>query len=161
MQYLCDRSEYRRNRRYVWGVSRCSWGNLTASCFDTQLGPKMNETIMVVDDDESNLYLLESLLDDEGYNVIGARNYPEMAAELRKARPALILLDYMMPGENGIEICRILKNDAELESIPIVMVSAVDDSDTIAEGIEAGAIDWVPKPVDDEAILEHVRLAVG
>lgn len=105
--------------------------------------------------------LLDNLIDDEGYNVIGARNYPEMAAELQKARPALILLDYMMPGENGIEICRILKNDAELESIPIVMVSAVDDSDTIAEGIEAGAIDWVPKPVDDEAILEHVCLAVG
>jgi len=121
----------------------------------------VNNTIMVVDDDESNLYLLESLLDDEGYDVIEAHNYPEMAIELQKARPALILLDYMMPGENGIEICQILKRDAELESIPIVMVSAVDDSETIAEAMEAGAIDWVCKPVDDEAILQHARAAVG
>lgn len=121
----------------------------------------MNNTIMVVDDNEANLYLLESLLDDEGYHVIGAHNYPEMAVQLQKARPALILLDYMMPGENGIEICHILKSDEQLESIPIVMVSAVDDSETITEGIAAGAIDWVCKPVNDEAILEHVRAAVG
>ncbi len=76
----------------------------------------MNNTIMIVDDTEANRWLLESLLDDEGYDVVEASGYQEMAAALQLDIPALILLDYMMPGEDGIEICHILKNDQKLIS---------------------------------------------
>ncbi len=67
----------------------------------------------------------------------------------------------MMPGENGIQICHILKNDDQLRSIPIVMVSAVYDDETVEQGLEAGAKAWLSKPIDDELILEHVRSAIG
>ncbi len=115
---------------------------------------------MVVDDITANRWLLESLLDEQGYDVIEASGYPDMVTALESKRPAMILLDYMMPGEDGIEICHILKNDEQLESIPIVIVSAVDDEDTIRQGLEAGAVAWLSKPVDDETILDHVRAAV-
>ncbi|MCH7866505.1 MAG: response regulator [Myxococcales bacterium] len=121
----------------------------------------MNETIMVVDDDESNRMLLETLLDEEGYQVIEAANYGEMATALRTTQPDLILLDYMMDGKDGIEICQLLQNTALLKSIPIVMVSVVDDREVIKRGLEAGVRAWITKPVRDEEILKCVRANIA
>jgi adenylate cyclase len=117
----------------------------------------MNEqaTILVVDDVPTNVRLLEAVLVSNGYEVVSA-NDGEQAIELvASAKPDLVLLDVMMPGIDGYEVCRRLREDPETAVLPVVMVTASTNEKT--KGIEAGADDLIGKPFDHDELLARVR----
>jgi DNA-binding NtrC family response regulator len=107
-----------------------------------------NSTILIVDDEQVGRDTLEALLTGQGYDLAFASDGPEALAKAKELTPDLILLDVMMPGMDGFEVCRRLRSDRLLAEVPIVMVTALDDRDYRLQGIEAGADDFVPKPFD-------------
>ena len=117
----------------------------------------MTARILVVDDVPANIRLLEAKLTAEYYQVASA---PEGFEALRLAhswQPDLILLDVMMPGMDGYETCRRLKDDAGTLHIPVVMVTALGDPGERVRGLEAGADDFLTKPVEYDTLLARVR----
>src|SRR5262245_37897563 len=101
--------------------------------------------ILVVDDDPRNVKLLVDLLTAEGYDVISAASGEEALA---RERPDLMLLDVVMPGMSGYEVCRVVRADPRTAILPVVMVTAVDPAEERLRGLEAGADDFLSKPVD-------------
>lgn len=114
----------------------------------------MNEKILVVDDDRELTGLLEDYLGSNGYTVASAPDGVAMRARLDDFRPALLILDLMLPGEDGLSLCRRLRADSRL---PILMLTARgDDMDRIV-GLEMGADDYLPKPFNPRELLARVR----
>ena len=120
-----------------------------------------NSRILVVDDNDANRLALACVLSEEAYEVTKAEGFDTMMESLRTSRPDLILLDYVLPGKNGIEICTILKNDRELSRISLAIVSICDDRNIERQGLEAGAEFWRIKPLDIELLLESIRTVLG
>jgi two-component system cell cycle response regulator len=117
----------------------------------------MTARILVVDDLEANLRLLEARLSAEYYEVLTAMDGPSGIARAMEEHPDIILLDVMMPGMDGFTVCRELKERYETRHIPVVLVTALDGrSDRIA-GLEAGADDFLTKPIDDVMLFARVR----
>ena len=120
----------------------------------------MSARILVVDDVMVNIRLLEAKLASEYFNVITAMN-GEKALELALAeRPDLVLLDVMMPGMDGFEVCKRMKSDPRTADIPVVMVTALSDIADRVRGLQAGADDFLTKPVNDTALFARVRSLV-
>jgi len=117
----------------------------------------MSARILVVDDIESNRRLLEARLTAEYFEVDQAASGQECLDAVRRHAPDLILLDVMMPGLDGFETCRRLKADAATRHIPVVMVTALDQREDRIRGLEAGADDFLTKPVDEVALFARVR----
>jgi two-component system cell cycle response regulator len=117
----------------------------------------MTARILVVDDVEANVRLLEARLTAEYYQVLTARDGPTALAMAVAERPDIILLDVMMPGMNGFEVCRRLKDDVDTRHIPVVLVTALDSRGDRVEGLESGADDFLTKPIDDLMLLARVR----
>ncbi|WP_411818160.1 PleD family two-component system response regulator [Hyphococcus sp. DH-69] len=117
----------------------------------------MTARVLVVDDLEPNVKLLEAKLRAEYFDVIGAYSGQEAIDLAMREKPDIILLDVMMPGMDGFEACRILKNDPETMHIPVVMVTALDQQADRVTGLEAGADDFLTKPVEDLALFARVR----
>ena len=114
-------------------------------------------TILVVEDDTESRKLLTALLTAEGYNVRAA-DRGELALEsVAVQRPELILLDIRMPGMDGFEVCRRLKENPQTETIPIIFLSASRESAKAVEGLRLGAVDYVGKPFQREELLARVR----
>lgn len=111
--------------------------------------------ILVVDDQEPNLYLLKSILTD--YDVQTAKSSEEMKILLKKGLPELILLDIMLPGESGIQLARRLSKNRRLSNIPIIFVTARDDSEQVAAGFESGGYDYIKKPFDPIELRARVK----
>lgn len=112
--------------------------------------------ILVVDDEPFNVELLEGMLSMD-YDILTAYNGNEALEQVEKNSPDLILLDIMMPGLNGYEVCRRLKtNDATL-SIPVVMVTALKEREDKIKAIQAGADDFLSKPVDQHELNARVK----
>ena len=105
-------------------------------------------TILVVDDEPRNVKLLEGLLSPLNYEVIKAYNGEEALSLVNKTSVDLVLLDIMMPKMDGYEVCRRLKSSEQTRLIPVIMVTALHDMDAKVKGIEAGADDFLPKPVN-------------
>ncbi len=114
-------------------------------------------TILIVDDQLSAREVLRGLLKGQGYILAFAQNGVEALAQATELRPDLVLLDVMMPGMNGFEICRRFRSDPVLAEMPVVMVTALDDFDARVEGIEAGADDFLTKPINATELLARVR----
>jgi sigma-B regulation protein RsbU (phosphoserine phosphatase) len=114
-------------------------------------------TILVIDDLDTNLFMLSTLLKREGFSVLTAASGPEGRALAREERPDLILLDIMMPGENGFQTCDLLKRDRRTASIPVVFLSALEDTESRAQGLHLGAVDFVSKPFMREEVLARLR----
>ena len=119
------------------------------------MNPK--STILIVDDEAVGRETLESLLIAEGYDLFFATNGPETLEKARDLTPDLILLDIMMPGMNGFEVCRHLRADKVTAEVPVIMVTALDDRDSRIEGIEAGADDFISKPYDRAELRTRVK----
>ena len=113
--------------------------------------------ILVVDDIEANVRLLEAKLSAEYYDVLTAYDGPTALAMAAAHMPDIILLDVMMPGMDGFEVCRRLKDDPVTRHIPVVLVTALDGRNERIEGLEAGADEFLNKPIDDVMLFARVR----
>lgn len=114
-------------------------------------------TILIVDDEPAGRETLEALLFAQGYQLAFASNGIEALEKAAELIPDLILLDVMMPGIDGYEVCQRLRIDSLLAEVPIIMVTALDDRDSRLRGIEAGADDFVSKPFDRAELRSRVR----
>jgi len=112
--------------------------------------------ILAVDDEASNLQLLRQILQDH-YRLRFAKDGVRALELAREERPSLVLLDVMMPGMSGYEVCAALKADPALASIPVIFVTALNDTDDELEGFEAGAVDYITKPVSPPIVRARVR----
>ena len=114
-------------------------------------------SILIVDDEPKNRKLLETLLRAEGYVTTSATNGEEALAEVANAPPDLILLDIMMPGMDGYQVAKILKGKSASAHIPIIMVTALADRNARLAGLNAGAEEFLTKPVDRTELWLRVR----
>jgi putative two-component system response regulator len=113
--------------------------------------------ILVVDDQPSVAGLMSQLLAIRGYDVVTASSAEQAEAEVRRHAPDLILSDVMMPGKSGYELCRTLKENAATRLIPFVLITGLSDSNDKVRGIEAGADDFLNKPVLAEELIARVK----
>lgn len=120
----------------------------------------MTARVLVVDDILSNVKLLEAKLTTEYFEVVTAFSGLEALAKMDECDPDIVLLDVMMPGMDGFEVCRRIKANPKTAHIPVVMVTALDQSIDRVTGLEAGADDFLTKPVDDAALFARVRSLV-
>ena len=120
----------------------------------------MTARVLVVDDIPSNVKLLEAKLAAEYFEVITAMNGEQALARIASDDPDIVLLDVMMPGMDGFEVCRRIKSNSKTTHIPIVMVTALDQPSDRVTGLDAGADDFLTKPVDDMALFARVRSLV-
>jgi len=120
----------------------------------------MTARVLVVDDIMSNVKLLEAKLTAEYFEVVTAYNGIECLKRIEENIPDIVLLDVMMPGMDGFEVCRRIKSDPRIAHVPVVMVTALDQPSDRVAGLEAGADDFLTKPVDDAALFARVRSLV-
>jgi two-component system cell cycle response regulator len=114
--------------------------------------------ILVVDDNEVNVELLVVILASEHYVVSTAFDGFEALAKIAAEKPDIVLLDVMMPELDGFEVCRCIKADPATTHIPVIMVTALSDVDDLVRGFEAGADDFVTKPVNGLALMARIDL---
>ncbi|MEA2102675.1 MAG: fused response regulator/phosphatase [Thermodesulfobacteriota bacterium] len=114
--------------------------------------------VLVVDDEQGNLDLLGLVLGKEGYKVLGAVNGEDARRIAKGQRPDLILLDIMMPEENGFEVMGRLKQDPSTSSIPVILLSGISDVNSKIKGFDLGAVDYITKPFNLREVLARVRL---
>jgi two-component system cell cycle response regulator len=117
----------------------------------------MTGRVLVVDDILANVKLLEARLSAEYFDVLTAHSGEEALEILRTERVDVVLLDVMMPAMDGFEVCRRIKGAAQTMHVPVVMVTALDQASDKVQGLEAGADDFLAKPVDDVALVTRVR----
>jgi putative two-component system response regulator len=117
----------------------------------------MPATILIADDHESSLAGLEGLLALEGYKVVTAADGEMALAEFGRVQPDLLLLDVNMPRLRGTEVCRRIKSNPETRLVPVVLITALTATQDRVAGIEAGADDFLNKPVQREALIARVR----
>src|SRR6059036_3535198 len=117
----------------------------------------MPEKILVVDDVPVNVKLLADLLAVKGYAVVTAANGAEALAKVDKEQPGLVLLDVMMPGMSGYDVCRKLRENPATAMLPVIMVTALDPAQERVKGIEAGADDFLTKPINQPELLARVK----
>src|ERR1700720_4106123 len=117
----------------------------------------MSARVLVVDDVPANAKLLEARLTAEYFDLVTATSGAEALAICERAQCDIVLLDVMMPEMDGLEVCRRLKAGPRTHHIPVVMVTALDQPSDRVRGLEAGADDFLTKPVSDIALLSRVR----
>ncbi|MDE2184422.1 MAG: PleD family two-component system response regulator [Alphaproteobacteria bacterium] len=120
----------------------------------------MTARVLVVDDILSNVKLLEAKLTTEYFEVVTAYSGIEALAKMEECDPDIVLLDVMMPGMDGFEVCRRIKANPKTAHVPVIMVTALDQSIDRVTGLDAGADDFLTKPVDDAALFARVRSLV-
>jgi DNA-binding response OmpR family regulator len=114
-------------------------------------------TVLVVDDQPANRKLLADLLSLRGYSVVTAESGEDGLAKLQAVKPDLVLLDVVMPGLSGYEVCKRIRADAGTAVLPVVMVTALDPTQERIKGLEAGADDFLTKPINQAELLARVR----
>lgn len=119
--------------------------------------PQAPALILIVDDIPANLGVMVDLLETEGYRVLVAKNGAEGLRRAENEQPHLILLDVMMPGENGFAVCRRLKAGATTRHIPVIFMTSLDDLQDKLEGFSAGGVDYVAKPLQIPEVVTRVR----
>jgi two-component system cell cycle response regulator len=120
----------------------------------------MTARVLVVDDILPNVKVLEAKLAAEYYDVTTALSGKEALEQMAKAPPDIVLLDVMMPGMDGFEVCRRIRATPEIAHVPVVMVTALSDPEDRVRGLEAGADDFLTKPVNDTALIARLRSLV-
>jgi putative two-component system response regulator len=128
---------------------RTAWGRDRSS--------QASHTVLVVDDMESNARLFARLLTRDGHRVVLAKDGAEALTAVSREQPDLVLLDVMMPKLDGFETCRLLKQDPVTRLVPVVLVTALQDSSDRIRGLEVGADDFISKPVNSAELTARVR----
>ena len=114
-------------------------------------------TILVVDDNSDNVEILRAFLESRGFAISEARDGRTALARLEEIKPDLVLLDVMMPGMDGWEVCRVIKQHPQLGDTKVVMVTAKGGFEDKFEGLRSGADDYVVKPVDFKDLMDKVE----
>ena len=113
--------------------------------------------ILVVDDEIGALTLIGIMLERGGFSVLKAKDAKAALAFLDNEIPDLIILDVMMPGMDGIELCRVIRGRVETSDIPVLILSARGDAESVMRGMDAGANDYLPKPILHHDLVDKVR----
>src|SRR5438132_1230514 len=113
--------------------------------------------VLVVDDVPVNVKLLADLQAVKGYAVVTAASGAEALAKIEKEQPGLVLLDVMMPGMSGYDVCRRIRQNAATAMLPVIMVTALDPTQERVKGIDAGADDFLTKPINQPELLARVK----
>ena len=113
--------------------------------------------ILIVDDDRLNLRILTSILDTDGYKILGVHSGEEALTAYDEFHPDLVLLDVVMPGINGFETCRTLRDRHGAALAPVIFITAKSASDDVVEGLAAGGVDYLPKPFKAREALARLR----
>ena len=113
--------------------------------------------VYVVDDEEDILDLVEYNLEKERFLVDRFTTGEDVLYKIKQEKPDIILLDLMLPGIDGLEVCKTLKKDPEYQSIPIIMLTAKGEESDIVTGLELGADDYIPKPFSPKVLIARVK----
>ena len=114
-------------------------------------------TILIVDDDRAMRLLLRMAMEEEGYTVIEAKDGEQCLVEFVRHQPQVVLLDAVMPGMDGFTCCQQLRQRPEAQEVPVLMITVLDDSDSVDRAFEAGATDYVTKPIHWPVLCQRVR----
>lgn len=117
----------------------------------------MGKKILLVDDEPRLLLLVKSRLEASGYEVITAADGEEALAKVASDKPDLVILDMMMPKLDGLQVCEQIKNNKHLAKIPVIILSAKNEKETLLEAKKAKANSYIVKPFRPEALLEEVK----
>lgn len=128
-----------------------------AKDYSSTSGDNLNQSVLVVDDEPMARTLLRLMLVRAGFNVFEAEDGFDALEKVRINRPDIILLDVMMPGMDGFSVCEAIRDDPETADLPIIMLSAKTDLDSINQGLRAGATVYLTKPISPEELTRHVR----
>jgi len=120
------------------------------------LQASQSDHILVVDDSPDNVFLIQTILEEEGYTTSTAEDGHSALAQIEQSPPHLVLLDIMMPGMDGFEVTKRIRENAKLPFIPILLITA-HDSPSVAQGLDIGADDFIRKPVEVDELLARVR----
>lgn len=129
---------------------------MTASPIRAGSSLTKNDCILVVDDSPDNVLLVQTILEEEGYDIITADNGIKALKIVEQARPDLVLLDVMMPGMDGYEVTKRIRENKKIPFIPILLITAYDQS-SLVRGLDIGADDFIRKPVELDELLARVR----
>jgi DNA-binding NarL/FixJ family response regulator len=121
-------------------------------------GTTRRDTILVVDDTPETLGFLTDTLDDAGFTVLIATDGESALALVDQITPDLVLMDALMPGMNGFETCRRLKNEKLLSHVPVVFMTGLSETEHVVQGLAAGGVDYVTKPIIVEELLARIRV---
>jgi diguanylate cyclase (GGDEF)-like protein len=121
---------------------------------------QQQSTILIADDEPDNLALIKILLEREGYSVVAVENGRDAVEHILSRRPDLAILDVMMPVMDGLEACRLIKRDEVTRDIPVIFLSAHDETDIQVNGLAIGANDFISKPFNGEELLARVDVAI-
>lgn len=117
----------------------------------------MKKNVLVVDDEIGALTLIGIMLERGGFTVLKAKDADSALAVLDQNTPDLIILDVMMPGTNGIDLCKMIRQREDTGSTPVLILSARGDAESVMRGMEAGANDYLPKPILHHDLVSKVR----
>jgi DNA-binding response OmpR family regulator len=112
--------------------------------------------ILIVDDDQHAVEILTRMLEREGYECIGVAGGPEALEALHRQAVDVILLDVMMPGMDGLQVCDRLREDEKLRQIPVILVTAKDDMETRSKGMALGVSEYLTKPVNKRELFNRI-----
>jgi two-component system sensor histidine kinase/response regulator len=117
--------------------------------------------VLIVDDELFNIDYLQQELEECNYDLITATNGRDALDQIRNEKPDLVLLDLMMPVVDGFAVLRQVKADPDLREIPIIIISAANNSRSVVKGIKLGAEDYITKPINEKFLLQKVREFLG
>src|ERR1700742_1655932 len=117
--------------------------------------------VLVVDDSPDTLGLLTEAIEEAGMTVLVAREGEDALAIVEKVTPDIILMDAVMPGTDGFAACRKLKQNKATAHVPVIFMTGLSDTDHIIEGLEAGGVDYVTKPIVPGELLARMRVHIG
>ena len=118
----------------------------------------MKKNVLVVDDEIGALTLIGIMLERGGFTVLKAKDADSALAVLDQNTPDLIILDVMMPGINGIDLCKMIRERGDTATTPVLILSARGDAESVMRGMEAGANDYLPKPILHHDLVSKVRI---
>ena len=141
----------------VFDSDTTSMGRRSDLAVGKVLSRRRSQRILVVDDNADVVFLMQELLASRGYDTVAVSRPDEAEAEIRRHPPDLILLDVIMPGKSGYELCREIKEDPATRLIPVVLITGLSDREDKLRGIEAGADDFLNKPIFAEELFARVK----